>query len=279
MIIQSVKEMQRQADEWRRAGKTIALVPTMGYLHDGHTSLMRIAAEKSDCVVTSIYVNPTQFGPKEDYASYPRDLEHDKKMAYENGTDVLFVPTDDEMYIKPVTIVHVKELTEGLCGASRPWHFDGVTTVVTKLFNIVKPHLAVFGQKDFQQARIIEKMVQDLNMDVEIVLAPIVREPDGLAMSSRNKYLSPVERKEALVLNQALDIAKNAVKEGERDVETLLKKLKAHIGTAEHARIDYVEIVDSENLKPITTITGNINVMLAVYISTTRLIDNCFIAV
>ncbi len=279
MIIQSVKEMQHQADEWRRAGKTIALVPTMGYLHDGHTSLMRIAAEKSDCVVTSIYVNPTQFGPKEDFSSYPRDLEHDKKMAYENGTDVLFVPANDEMYIKPVTVVHVKELTEGLCGASRPWHFDGVTTVVTKLFNIVKPHLAVFGQKDFQQARIIEKMVQDLNMDVEIVLAPIVRELDGLAMSSRNKYLSPTERKEALVLSQSLEIAKSAVKAGERDVEKLLNKLKTHIGAAEHASIDYVEIVDSENLKPVTTITGNINVMLAVYISTTRLIDNCFIEV
>lgn len=273
MIIRTVREMQASADEFRRNGKSIGLVPTMGYLHQGHTSLMQVAKTHAEIVVTSIYVNPTQFGPNEDLESYPRDLEHDEKVAYANGTDILFIPDDAEMYQDPLTTVHVKEITAGLCGASRPWHFDGVTTIVTKLFNIVKPHVAVFGQKDGQQARVVRKMVQDLSMDVEIVVAPIIREPDGLAMSSRNKYLTADERRQALVLNQALQSAVRLVDNRERDATTITGTMRKIIQTAPAAKIDYIEIVD-EKLQPVSKLQGNIMIALAVFIGKTRLIDN-----
>ena len=265
--------MQNKADEYRRDGKRIGFVPTMGYLHQGHTSLMRVAKSNADIVVTSIYVNPTQFGPNEDLASYPRDLEHDKEQAYANGTDILFVPDDSEMYQNPLTTVHVKEITAGLCGASRPWHFDGVTTVVTKLFNIVKPHVAVFGQKDAQQAIVVEKMARDLSMDVRIIVAPIVREADGLAMSSRNKYLNGDERRQALVLFQSLQLAARLFEQGERDTDRIRNAMRQVIQTAPDARIDYIEIVN-KNLTPVTELSGNTLIALAVYIGKTRLIDN-----
>jgi len=275
MIITRVKEMQTLADRAREEGTRIGLVPTMGYLHEGHTSLIQIARKKADVVVTSIYVNPTQFGPKEDLDTYPRDLERDKKLAYENGSDILFVPDDDEMYGgTPLTVVNVKQLTSGLCGASRPWHFQGVTTVVAKLFNIVKPHIAVFGQKDAQQALVIKKMVIDLNFDVFIDVAPIVREHDGLAVSSRNKYLSDEERKDAVILNRALEYAEQRITAGERNSRILIEKMTGLIGKVKSARIDYVDIVDAVNLQKIDVAQGNILLALAVFIGRTRLIDN-----
>jgi len=275
MIITTIKEMQAFADVTRAAGKTIGLVPTMGYLHDGHASLIKIARQQADVVVTSIYVNPTQFGPNEDFAAYPRDLEGDKKTAYAAGCDVLFVPDDREMYGKTcLTTVQVKKLTDGLCGKSRPGHFEGVTTVVGKLFNIIKPHVAVFGQKDAQQALVIKRMVQDLNFDIRIIIAPIVREPDGLAMSSRNKYLSPAERQDALVLYRALQKAQSSIRNGETDAAIVIQAMTGMIAAIESARIDYVQIVDAETLETVNRIQGSVLVALAVFIGRTRLIDN-----
>ncbi len=273
--ITSVREMQQTANRMREEGKRIALVPTMGYLHEGHLSLIRLAREKADVAVTSIYVNPTQFGPKEDFAAYPRDLARDSALAEGAGNDILFVPTDREMYPAGFqTIVKVEKLTAGLCGVSRPTHFQGVTTIVAKLFNIVKPHLAVFGAKDAQQAIVIKRMTADLNMDVEIAVAPIVREADGLAMSSRNAYLSPQERKEATVLYHSLVAAEQQIKEGERDVQALKRMMQSMIEAAPSSKIDYVEIVDAENLQPLAWIAGDVLIALAVYIGKTRLIDN-----
>ena len=269
------KEMQGLANLYRQEGKRIAFVPTMGFLHEGHLSLIRRARKQGDIVVTSIYVNPTQFGPKEDYDVYPRDLERDRVLASDAGTDILFVPSDQEMY-EPnhQTTVRVERLTRRLCGASRPWHFPGVTTIVTKLFNIVKPHIAVFGQKDAQQAIVIRRMVKDLDMDIEIDVGPIVREKDGLAMSSRNKYLSPQERAEATILYSSLQLAKEMIEKGERDANTIKEAMREMIDAVETSRIDYIEIVDTENLEPLEKLEGDVLIAVAVFFGATRLIDN-----
>ncbi|NOX38117.1 MAG: pantoate--beta-alanine ligase [Calditrichaeota bacterium] len=274
-IIRTIPEMQRYADQQRREGKIIGFVPTMGYLHEGHLSLMRLARPRCDVLVVSIFVNPTQFGPNEDFDRYPRDFEHDERLCRQEQVDVVFYPDVQEMYPQPYyTYVNVEKLSETMCGASRPGHFRGVATVVTKLFNIVKPHLAVFGQKDYQQALIIQQMVKDLNFDIEILLGPIVREPDGLAMSSRNKYLSPEERQKALVLYRSLQYAEQQVAAGERDARKILAAMEAMIQQVPGVQIDYVVIVDGQTLEPVTEIRDGTLVALAVKVGQTRLIDN-----
>jgi pantoate--beta-alanine ligase len=264
---------------------TVGLVPTMGYLHDGHAALMRRAREECDVVVLSIFVNPLQFGPNEDYARYPRDPERDLRMAEAAGVDIVFMPDVETMYPQPpLTTVQVKHLTDRLCGASRPGHFEGVATVVTKLFNIVKPRRAYFGQKDAQQVAVIRQMVSDLNMDVDIVTVPIVREPDGLAMSSRNVYLSPEERKQAPVLFQALNLGEALLKEGRSFGETR-RRMADHIRSAPNAAIDYVELLTYPRLAPLPE-DGRLNdlpaeetviLALAVKFGHTRLIDNTLV--
>jgi len=274
-IIKTIRDMQAEADRIRSEGKTIGFVPTMGYLHEGHLSLMRIAREKADVVVLSIYVNPTQFGPNEDFENYPRDFERDEKLAAQEGVDIIFYPSNDEIYPDGfATTVHVSELTEGLCGASRPGHFDGVTTVCSKLFSAVKPHFAVFGQKDAQQALVIQRMVQDLNLDLDIEIAPIVRESDGLAMSSRNVYLDTEERISALSLNQSLKLAELLVQQGERKRTLIIAQMKELIESKTAIRIDYIEIVDAETLQPIDVLSGKVLIALAVFVGKIRLIDN-----
>ena len=277
-IVSDIQEMQQLAGQYRQQGKTIGFVPTMGYLHEGHLSLMRRARPQCDILVVSIFVNPTQFGPNEDFERYPRDFERDERLCREVGVDVVFYPAADAMYPQPyLTYVNVEKLSETMCGASRPGHFRGVTTVVTKLFNIVQPHIAVFGQKDYQQSLIIRQMVRDLNFDVQIDVAPIVREADGLAMSSRNKYLSPKERQQALVLYRSLTRAEELIREGERNADALLQAMQTIISEAPDARIDYIAIVDAETLEPLSTVRHNTVIALAVYIGTTRLIDNTWI--
>lgn len=272
--------MQRLAEAWRRQGRRIGFVPTMGYLHVGHLSLIRIAKQRSDIVVVSIFVNPTQFGPKEDFKRYPRDLTRDKKLAAGAGCDVLFVPRTQDMYPQGyATYVTVEGLSKGLCGRSRPTHFRGVTTVVAKLFHIVKPHLAVFGQKDAQQAVILQRMAEDLNFDTRILVAPIVREKDGLAMSSRNVYLSTGERKQALVLSRALGKAKQMVSKGERKASVIKNTVIQLIRGAEDGVIDYVEVVHPETLEDLTLLEDRALVALAVKFGSTRLIDNTLIKV
>ena len=279
-VVTSVREMQRLAEAWRRQGRRIGFVPTMGCLHVGHLSLIRIAKQRSDIVVVSIFVNPTQFGPKEDFKRYPRDLTRDKKLAAGAGCDVLFVPRTQDMYPQGyATYVTVEGLSKGLCGRSRPTHFRGVTTVVAKLFHIVKPHLAVFGQKDAQQAVILQRMAEDLNFDTRILVAPIVREKDGLAMSSRNVYLSTGERKQALVLSRALGKAKQMVSKGERKASVIKNTVIQLIRGAEDGVIDYVEVVHPETLEDLTLLEDRALVALAVKFGSTRLIDNTLIKV
>ena len=275
-IITTVSEMQQQADDLRKQGRTIGFVPTMGYLHEGHLSLIRTARSHADTVVVSVFVNPTQFGPNEDFASYPRDIEGDEEKAEKAGADIVFYPEAEEMYGPGFsTSVQVEGLTNRLCGASRPGHFKGVTTVVSKLFLIVKPHLAVFGQKDAQQAAVIRQMVSDLNFDISIITAPIVREHDGLAMSSRNKYLSAQERKQALALHDALESARKMAEHGETKAAVLILHMQQRIEREPDARIDYIEIVDTGTLEPVSTVHIRALAAVAVYIGSTRLIDNC----
>ncbi len=279
-LVEKVREMQLQADRWRQEGKLIGLVPTMGYLHEGHLSLIRLARQRADVVVTSIFVNPTQFAPHEDFERYPRDLPRDMQLAQEAGCDVVFHPSAAEMYPEGyLTYVEVDKLTRVLCGRSRPTHFRGVTTVVAKLFNIVKPHFAVFGQKDAQQALVVKRMAQDLNFDLEIMVGPIVREADGLAMSSRNAYLSPAERSRAVVLHRALQRAAELVSRGERDAARLREEMTQVIQTAPDAHIDYVALVDAQTLEELDRLRGQVLVALAVWIGTTRLIDNLLLQV
>ena len=267
--------MQRKADELRSAGRIISLVPTMGFLHEGHLELMRVAKEHSDQLVMSLFVNPTQFGPTEDYGQYPRDTEGDLEKARRVGVDVVFMPSVEEMYPEgSQTRVCVERVTQHLCGLSRPTHFDGVTTVVAKLFNIVKPHLAVFGQKDFQQLTVISRMVMDLNMDIKILGVPTVREPDGLAMSSRNNYLTDDERKSALCLKKSLDLADKMFQEGERDAGVIKGAIELLIRDHPFTEIDYVSICDSASLEDIGTMKDESLVALAVQVGKTRLIDN-----
>ncbi len=274
-IIRSIAEMQTEAEDLRRSGQTIGFVPTMGYLHEGHLSLLRIARQRADVTVMSIFVNPTQFGPNEDLERYPRDFERDERLAKEEGCDILFYPSVEEMYPKPYrTYVTVEEITQVLCGKSRPIHFRGVATIVAKLFNIVKPHFAVFGQKDAQQAIVIKQMVRDLNFDLEILTGPIVREPNGLAMSSRNVYLSADERRDALNLYKSLKEAKRLVETGERDALKIKNRIEYILRQGKSAKIDYIEIVDVTNLKPVEKIQGEVLIALAVFVGKTRLIDN-----
>lgn len=278
IVVKSVEEMQKLADLWRRDGKVIAFVPTMGYLHEGHLALMRTARKEGDVLVISIFVNPIQFGPKEDYARYPRDLERDLKLAESVGVDVVFVPEVGDMYPEGFqTFVDVTELSKPLCGKSRPGHFRGVATVVTKLFNIVKPHIAVFGEKDFQQLAIIKRMVRDLNMDIRIVGHPIVREPDGLAMSSRNVYLSPEERLVALRISQSLSIARGLVKQSILDGREILKAVTSHLCKDGALRIDYAELRDPETLEEVSIINKPTLLAIAAFVGNTRLIDNCIL--
>ena len=274
-IIGTVSEMQQQAESWRRGGRTIALVPTMGYLHEGHLTLMREARKYGDTVVVSIFVNPTQFGPGEDFDRYPRDMARDELLARQVGVDVVFAPPVEEMYPERYqTFVEVMEVTRPLCGRSRPSHFRGVTTVVAKLFNIVKPHVAVFGEKDFQQLAVIRRMVNDLNMDVQIVGHPIVREEDGLAMSSRNAYLTAGQRRIALNLSRALGEAEKMVHGGERRGPVILEAVKNRLDAQGGLRIDYAELCDPETLESVSEVRGPTLLALAAFVGQTRLIDN-----
>lgn len=275
IVIETVAEMQKFARE--RRGE-IALVPTMGYLHEGHASLMVEARKRAQTVVASIFVNPTQFGVNEDLDSYPRDLERDKRIAAQAGVDVIFAPTAADMYPAGYqSYVNLEDLTTHLCGASRPGHFRGVTTVVTKLFNIVAPKVALFGKKDFQQLAVIRRMVRDLNMDVEIVGMPIVREADGLAMSSRNARLDPGERQSALCLSRAIAAARSAFGGGERTVAALRERALAVIGAEGAAELDYLEFRDPDSLVPLEKADERTLLALAVRIGAVRLIDNCIL--
>lgn len=274
-IIENIASMHALSERKRMEGKLIGFVPTMGFLHEGHLSLIREAKKLSDMVIVSIFVNPTQFKPNEDYDKYPRDLEGDTKKVNSAGGDIIFAPSARDMYPDGyLTYVNVEGITETLCGISRPGHFRGVTTVVTKLFNIVKPHKAFFGQKDYQQSVIIKKMVRDLNMDIDIILLPTVREHDGLAMSSRNSFLSTEERKVAPVLYRALIMASEMIKNGERNTWRIYSEMKRMIESEPFAVIDYIAITDPETLTDISEIKGKTLIALAVKIGSTRLIDN-----
>lgn len=274
-IITTVSEMKARVSEWKAQGLTIGLTPTMGALHEGHMSLMEAARKDCDRVVASVFVNPLQFGPDEDYDNYPRDLERDAGIAESKGVDVVFHPSVEEMYPENYnTYVVMETLTDTLCGASRPGHFRGVCTVVNKLFNIVQPDKAFFGQKDAQQLAIIMRMVADLNMNLEVVGCPIVREDDGLAKSSRNTYLSAEERTAALCLSCAIFKAKEMIEGGERDSATIAKAVTDTIEEEPLARIDYVEVVNLGNMQPVETLPERGLVAIAVYIGSTRLIDN-----
>jgi len=267
--------MQQFSRSVRQAGKRLGFVPTMGALHAGHLSLVKMARERSDCVAVSIFVNPLQFGPTEDFSMYPRTFERDCQLLESEGVDVVFAPTVEAMYPTGAkTTVEVAEISDRLDGRSRPGHFKGVTTVVSKLFNIVQPDFAFFGQKDAAQVAILRRMVRDLNFDLEIVVGPIVREPDGLAMSSRNAYLSPEERKQALVLHRALVQVERRFTSGERDVQRLVSAGKQVIAGEPAAKLDYLEIVDPDTLEPVSDLSCGALVAVAVWIGATRLIDN-----
>jgi pantoate--beta-alanine ligase len=273
--ITTIAETRSLINNWRASGLSIGFVPTMGFLHEGHRSLIQRAFEENDKVVVSIFVNPIQFGPNEDLESYPRDLEKDKLLCMQAGANLIFNPSVLDMYEKNAcTYVEVNGITTGLCGEKRPGHFKGVCTVVAKLFNIVNPHKAYFGEKDAQQLAVIKKMVQDLNIDIKIIGCPIVREPDGLAKSSRNTYLSETERKAALILNKSLLLAKESLLAGERNSDILKNIILKALQSESLARIDYVSIVDSESLEPLLIIDKPILIAIAVYIGKTRLIDN-----
>jgi len=273
--IKSIRAMRTWSEQARAAGQRVGFVPTMGYLHAGHLSLVTEARRHANLVVASIFVNPLQFGHNEDLDRYPTDLERDTRLLTEADTDVLYMPQASEMYPEGFqTAVTVEHVTRGLCGEKRPGHFRGVTTVVTKLFNAVRPHVAVFGEKDYQQLVAIRRMVRDLDFDIEIVGGPIVRESDGLAMSSRNAYLSPPERQAALCLSRALAASEAAIREGERSGVAVLDHAYAVLNAEPRARIDYVTLADPESLRPVDRIAGPTLLALAVWIGQTRLIDN-----
>ncbi len=274
-ICKTIEEMRSASRDTRREGKRFGFVPTMGALHEGHLSLVRAAKAKSDVVAVSIFVNPLQFGPTEDLAKYPRSFERDRELLEKEAVDIVFAPQPEEMYPQGgVTYVTVEGLSEKLCGRSRPGHFRGVTTVVAKLFHIVEPDLAFFGQKDAAQATIIRRMVRDLNLPVEIVVCPIVREPGGLAMSSRNVYLSPEERKAALVLSRSLTETKDRFDQGERNARKLIAAGKQVMAQESRVRLDYFEMVDPDTLDPVLEVTRSALVAIAALVGNTRLIDN-----
>ncbi len=277
-VVSTVEEVRKQVKEWRRQGLTVGLVPTMGYLHEGHASLIAASHRDNDKTVVSDFVNPIQFGPSEDLESYPRDIEHDKKLAEQNGADLIFHPEPEEMYHEGFsTHVDMDVLTKELCGLSRPGHFRGVCTVVTKLFNIVKPDRAYFGKKDAQQLAVIKHMVNDLNMDIEIIGCPIIREADGLAKSSRNTYLNEQERKAALILSRSISLGIDMVRNGETDAHRITDVMKDEIAKEPLAKADYVKIVDCETMQQIPTLDRPALCAIAVYINNkVRLIDNFF---
>ena len=272
-VTKTVEETRKQIKQWKKEGKTIGLVPTMGFLHEGHASLIRKCREQNDIVVVSDFVNPTQFGPNEDLEAYPRDFERDSKLCESLGADLIFAPSPEDMYHDPHAFVSIDTLSETLCGKTRPIHFKGVCTVVTKLFHIVAPDRAFFGEKDAQQLAIIRKMVKDLNFDIEIVGCPIVREEDGLAKSSRNTYLNDKERQAALCLSRAVKTGKEVIYTG-ADAKEVLNPMKAIIEAEPLARIDYVMMVDALTMQPIEKADRDVLVAMAVYIGKTRLIDN-----
>lgn len=280
-IATTIQEVRNQVKAWRFQGKTIGLVPTMGYLHEGHESLIKRAVEENDVTVVSIFVNPMQFGPKEDLASYPRDLEADAKLCEAAGAALIFHPEPEEMYEKDFcSFVDMTGLTNALCGLSRPVHFRGVCTVVSKLFHIVMPDRAYFGEKDAQQLAVVKRMVRDLNMDIEIVGCPIIREPDGLAKSSRNTYLSAESRKQAVVLSRAVFMAKEMIENGERDAAKVKRSMRDLIEREPLTDIDYVEIVDMNTMKPLDIIEGEVLCAIAVNVGgEARLIDNVIMTV
>lgn len=274
-IVKTIKEVREVVKSWKQEGNSVGFVPTMGYLHEGHASLIDASVKCNDKTVVSIFVNPMQFGANEDLDSYPRDLNHDSKLCEEHHADLIFNPEPSEMYGKDFhTYVNMNVLTEDLCGITRPIHFKGVCTVVNKLFNIVQPDNAYFGQKDAQQLAIIRQMVQDLNMPLEVHGCPIVREADGLAKSSRNTYLSAEERQSALILSKAIKLGEDLVKNGERDCSKILVPMIELISSEPLAKIDYVKIVDLKTIQPVDTIEKAILCAMAVYIEKTRLIDN-----
>ena len=274
-VITKIKKMQSLSEKLRLERKKIGFVPTMGYLHNGHLSLVKRIKPLCDTVVMSIFVNPTQFGPNEDFKDYPRNFKRDKKLAQQSGVDIIFYPTIKEMYKNDfLTSVKVKKITEIMCGLSRPTHFEGVTTVVAKLFNIIKPHIAIFGQKDAQQSAVIKKMAKDLNFDIKIIISPIIREKDGLAISSRNTYLSKDERKDALVLYESLIYAKNLIRNDETSPKFIIKKMKELISRKKRVKLDYISITNPDTLENVKEIKGKVLIALAAYIGKTRLIDN-----
>ncbi len=278
-VIKTISEMKEIIRKIKKENKKIGFVPTMGYLHEGHLSLVKEAKENSDITIMSIFVNPIQFGPNEDFEKYPRDFERDEKLACNSGVDYLFYPHTGDMYGENFkTYVEVLDFTDGLCGKKRPGHFKGVTTVVLKLINIVEADVAVFGKKDAQQLRVIEKMVEDLNMNVRIIRGNIVREDDGLAMSSRNKYLSTKERLDALALRKSLILVEELVKNGERNFEIIEEVVKKFLGdNFEGVVLDYFEAVDYSNMNPIINLKGEVLIAIAAFVGKTRLIDNVII--
>jgi pantoate--beta-alanine ligase len=273
--IEQIREMQRWSEAERRAGKRIALVPTMGFLHDGHLRLVREGKERGDRLVVSLFVNPIQFGPQEDYRVYPRDFERDRALLEEERVDILFRPAPEEMYPAGYrTHVEVEGLSQRLCGAFRPGHFRGVATVVAKLLNIVRPHVAIFGAKDYQQLQVIRRLAEDLNFDVEIVGHPTARDKDGLAMSSRNAYLSQEERKAALSLHRSLSKAESLVRHGEREGKGIIEAVRAEIDKEPLARVEYVQLCRPDSLEEVERVQGEALLALAVWIGKARLIDN-----
>lgn len=276
-VVHKIEEVRQAVSKARSMGKKIGFVPTMGYLHEGHLSLVDIARENSSFIVMSIFVNRLQFNDQGDFKNYPKDIDQDIKVAEEAGVDLIFMPDDSEMYRNNLTHVNVDRVTLNLCGAHRPGHFEGVFTVVSKLFNIVQPHVAVFGQKDIQQAVSIEKMVSDLNFPLSIIIAPTIREDDGLAKSSRNKHLSSEERKNAVAIFRSLKKAEESLVEGERDVEKLASIMLEEINSGNPDSIDYVSAVSYDDLSAIDKITGKSVIAVAASWGTTRLIDNMII--
>ncbi len=276
-IIKTISEVRRITAAWKQEGLSIGFVPTMGYLHEGHQSLIERAASENDRVVASVFVNPLQFGPTEDFSSYPRDLERDMTVCRSAGAHMIFHPEAGEMYFPDFcTYVDMDSLTEGLCGKSRPGHFRGVCTVVLKLFNIVGADRAYFGEKDAQQLAVIRRMVRDLSMGVEIVGCPIIREKDGLAKSSRNTYLSPTEREAALILKKSLDAGRKLANQGERNAKKIVDTIRENLMTEPLARLDYVELVDALTMEKVEAVDRQVLVAVAAYVGKTRLIDNFF---
>ena len=274
-IVKTISEVRNEVKNWRKQGLSVGLVPTMGYLHEGHKSLIDRACKENDKVVVSVFVNPTQFGPGEDLATYPRDIQRDAALCEDAGAALIFNPEPEEMYFDDFhTYVTMESLSDELCGKTRPIHFRGVCTVVSKLFHIVAPDRAYFGQKDAQQLAIIKRMVRDLNFDIEIVGCPIVREADGLAKSSRNTYLNPEERKAALVLSKAVGLGQELIQKGERNADVIVEKMKQLIEEEPLAKIDYVSMVDALTMQPVEKADRSVLVAMAVYIGKTRLIDN-----